>query len=73
MKLNRHQNHLQLLAVNANTGESRLMLEEINKYYVDIHDNLQFWKMERNFYGPLKKMVTIQYISTVQMARNCSN
>ena len=61
MKLNRHQNHLQLLAVNANTGESHLMLEEINKYYVDIHDNLQFledgkkflWTSEKNGYNSI--------------------
>ncbi|HMT00085.1 MAG TPA: S9 family peptidase [Saprospiraceae bacterium] len=61
MKLNRHQNHLQLLAVNANSGESHLMLEEINKYYVDIHDNLQFledgkkflWTSEKNGYNSI--------------------
>ncbi|MBK7223801.1 MAG: DPP IV N-terminal domain-containing protein [Saprospiraceae bacterium] len=61
MKLNRHQNHLQLLAVNANSGEFKLLLEETNKYYVDIHDNLQFledgkkflWTSEKNGYNSI--------------------
>jgi dipeptidyl-peptidase-4 len=34
--MNRHQNHLKLLLANARTGESKLMYEEKNKYYVDI-------------------------------------
>jgi dipeptidyl-peptidase 4 len=41
-KMNRHQNHLELLIVNASTGKSVLMLEERNKYYIDIHDDMVF-------------------------------
>lgn len=40
--MNRHQNFLQLLAADAKTGETTVMLEEKNKYYIDIHDNLSF-------------------------------
>ena len=35
-KLNRLQNHLQLLHANATTGEARLVLEEKTKTYIDI-------------------------------------
>ncbi|MEO5907525.1 MAG: DPP IV N-terminal domain-containing protein, partial [Saprospiraceae bacterium] len=40
--MNRHQNHLELLLADVNTGKTSLMLEEENKYYIDIHDNLTF-------------------------------
>lgn len=41
-KMNRHQNHLQLFTVNATSGKSSLILEEKNKYYIDITDDLTF-------------------------------
>lgn len=41
-KLNRLQNHLQIFKTDALTGESLVMLEEKNEYYIDIHDNLTF-------------------------------
>lgn len=61
IKLNRHQNHLQMFAVNAGTGASRLIIEESNKYYIDIHDNLYFfedgnrflWTSEKNGYNSI--------------------
>lgn len=41
-KMNRHQNYLQLLLADAVTGKTRLLLEEKNPYYIDIHDNMAF-------------------------------
>jgi dipeptidyl-peptidase-4 len=41
-RLNRHQNHWELLFANASTGKINVVLEEKNKYYVDISDNLTF-------------------------------
>ena len=40
--LNRHQNDLKLHFVNAKTATSKIVLNETDKAYVDIHDNLTF-------------------------------
>lgn len=48
-KLNRHQNHLQLYIVDATSGKSSMMLEEKNKYYIDINDNLTFLNDGKHF------------------------
>ena len=40
--LNRHQNNLNLYFVNAINGEAKVVLNETDKAYVDIHDNLTF-------------------------------
>ncbi|MDF1516320.1 MAG: S9 family peptidase [Lutibacter sp.] len=40
--LNRHQNDLKLVAVNAVNFTSKVILNETDKAYVDIHDNLTF-------------------------------
>ncbi|MFZ1676737.1 MAG: S9 family peptidase [Saprospiraceae bacterium] len=40
--MNRHQNHLDLLLANAADGKTTTLLQEDNKYYIDIHDNLTF-------------------------------
>jgi dipeptidyl-peptidase-4 len=40
--MNRHQNHLELLLADSRTGKTSLLLQEDNKYYIDIHDNLTF-------------------------------
>jgi dipeptidyl-peptidase-4 len=40
--LNRHQNNLKLLKVNALKGNSTLLLNETDKAYIDITDNLTF-------------------------------
>lgn len=40
--MNRHQNHLKFHLVNARTSNVSLLLEETDKAYVDIHDNLTF-------------------------------
>ena len=41
-RLNRLQNHLDILLADARTGQSRIMYSEDNKYYIDITDNLTF-------------------------------
>ncbi|MEN0006432.1 MAG: S9 family peptidase, partial [Bacteroidota bacterium] len=41
-RMNRHQNELELIKVNARSGKSNLLFKETNKYYIDIHDNLTF-------------------------------
>lgn len=42
--MNRDQNHLKLILANTFTGKFRTLLDEKNKYYIDIHDNLTFLK-----------------------------
>jgi len=42
--LNRHQNNLKLIFVDANTLKSHLILNETNNTYIDITDNLTFLK-----------------------------
>ncbi len=57
--MNRHQNHLDLLLANANDGKTTTLLQEDNKYYIDIHDNLTFladqggfiWTSEKDGYN----------------------
>ena len=58
--LNRHQDHLKLFAVNADNNTAKLLLEESDKAYVAIHDNLTFladdsfiWTSERDGYNHL--------------------
>jgi dipeptidyl-peptidase-4 len=41
-RMNRHQNKLELLLFDLDDGDRRTLLEEENKYYVDVHDNLTF-------------------------------
>lgn len=42
-RLNRLQNHLDILLANAFTGDSRVLYSEDNPYYIDITDNLTFF------------------------------
>lgn len=56
--LNRHQNHLKLLEVNAKENSVSVLLEEEDKAYIDITDNLTFlsddsfiWTSEKNGYN----------------------
>lgn len=57
--LNRHQNHLRLWNVKAKNGKSTVLLDEKNKYYINLHDHLQFlsngkefiWMSEKNGYN----------------------
>jgi len=48
-KMNRLQNDLQLLSVDAATGKSSLMFQEKNKAYIDINDDLTFLKDGKSF------------------------
>jgi dipeptidyl-peptidase 4 len=48
-RLNRHQNHLEILLADALTGKTTLMYEEKNKYYVRVDDDLTFLKDGRSF------------------------
>lgn len=47
--MNRHQNHLKLLLTDAKTGTSKLLYEESNKYYIDIHDDWWFLRDKKHF------------------------
>lgn len=72
--LNRHQNELDLWAINANSTMTKLLVSEVDKAYVDVTDNLTFlndnsfiWTSEKdgfnhiyhyNKYGELINQVT---------------
>lgn len=47
--MNRHQDSLKLLLTDPATGNSKLLYEETNKYYIDITDDLQFLKDGKNY------------------------
>ncbi|RYD89511.1 MAG: S9 family peptidase, partial [Sphingobacteriales bacterium] len=56
--LNRHQNNLDLIFVDANSGTAKVVLNEKDKAYVDITDNLTFlndnsfvWTSEKDGYN----------------------
>lgn len=58
--MNRNQNHLKLILVNTVNKAYRTLLEEQNKYYIDIHDHLRFleggkflWASEQDGYNHL--------------------
>ena len=61
IRMNRHQNHLELLLADPNTGNISLLLEEKNNTYIDINDNLLFlndgkhfiWSSELNGFNQL--------------------
>ncbi len=48
-KMNRHQNNLQLLLADAQTGQTTLALEENNKYFIEITDDIRFLKNNKEF------------------------
>lgn len=48
-RMNRHQNHLEYLLADANKGSTTLTLEERDKYYIDINDDLTFLKDGKHF------------------------
>ena len=58
--INRHQNNLDLLFVNGTSGTSKVILNEKDKAYIDITDNLTFladnsfiWSSEKDGYNHL--------------------
>jgi len=48
-RLNRNQNHLELLSVNPDSGEANLIFEEKETTYIDVHDNLIFYDDDSYF------------------------
>ena len=46
--MNRHQDHLKLLATDASTGHAETIYEEKNKYFVEINDDWWFLKDGKN-------------------------
>jgi dipeptidyl-peptidase-4 len=48
-KMNRHQNELELILADAQTGKTSTLLKETNKYYIDITDNLTFLEGGEHF------------------------
>jgi len=48
-RLNRLQNKWEILLANSNTGSSKVLYNEDNKYYIDITDNLIFLKKDKGF------------------------
>lgn len=49
-RMNRHQNKLDYLFVDANTGSSKVTLTETDKYYIDINDDLTFLQDGKHFF-----------------------
>ena len=62
--MNRHQNHLDFLLIDATTTESRVLFTETDSYYIDIHDNTTFlndgkhfiWTSEKSGFNHLYKV-----------------
>jgi len=48
-RLNRHQNHLEILAADATTGKSCVFYDETNDYYIDITDDWHFLEDGKTF------------------------
>ena len=48
-RLNRKQNHLELISVNPKNGVGKVIYEETDKAYIDIHNNLTFLKDDSGF------------------------
>ncbi len=51
MRMNRHQNHLEMLLADSRSGETELLLEEKNKYYIgeELLDDLIFLENGKQF------------------------
>lgn len=48
-RMNRHQNHLKLVAIDVSNMSEKTLIEEKSKYYIDVHDNLTFLENGREF------------------------
>ena len=65
-KLNRHQNHLEVMKVNVTNSQSVVIWEEKNKYYIDINNEFYFanegntflFLTEMNGYNQIMRMDT---------------
>jgi dipeptidyl-peptidase-4 len=49
MRMNRHQNQLELLLADARSGASEVLYEENNLYYIEVTDDLTFLEDGRHF------------------------
>ncbi|MCD4747027.1 MAG: DPP IV N-terminal domain-containing protein, partial [Bacteroidales bacterium] len=49
LRMNRLQNKLEILLADANTGSSKVIYTEKNKYYIDITDDLTFLNDKKHF------------------------
>jgi dipeptidyl-peptidase-4 len=49
VRMNRHQNHYELLLADAESGTSKLLYEEKNEAWIDINDDLSFLKDGKHF------------------------
>ncbi len=49
VRMNRHQNHYELLLADAENGKSKLLYEEKNDAWIDINDDLSFLKDGKHF------------------------
>ncbi len=59
-RLNRYQNNLTLLLANPKNGSTKVLLEEQNNYFIDVHNNLTFlddesfiWSSDNDGYNHL--------------------
>jgi dipeptidyl-peptidase-4 len=58
-KMNRHQNNLKVISANTTTGATKTVIEENDKYYIDITDDIRFldnnnefiWSSEKSGYN----------------------
>ncbi len=48
-KMNRHQNKLELLLADGTNGKTSPLMTEVNKYYIEINDNLTFLKDGKHY------------------------
>lgn len=48
-RLNRHQNHLEILVADATTGQTTVFYDETNPYYIDVTDNWTFLEDGKRF------------------------
>lgn len=48
-RMNRHQNTLDLILVEASSGKTKVIYHETNPYYIEINDHLTFLKNDRGF------------------------
>ena len=49
VRMNRHQNHYELLLADAESGKSKLLYDEKNEAWIDINDDLSFLKDGKHF------------------------
>lgn len=49
LRMNRHQDKLEYLLADANTGKTKVLLTETSKTYIDINDDLTFLKDKKSF------------------------